>query len=244
MHVFHLSLTSLRRAYSIFYEKTVGGKPPDCPKGLEEGVGRIRTLLEWKRVEEVLVEKLPPGTVLAFDGALWAGIKGIGEMLRRIVKTAMEKNIVLCAISKRSMLTHDGCPLIPKVQLLGENTHPGKTWFLPLTIDPKYADKEFGEVFVARLHARARHVFRVDIALPEGTSLEEAFGKLARLSNDPTYVGYPYPLARVHNEVAFTRSEIEEFRHMMMRAAIRRGMDPKEWHLTFQEFHDVLDIGR
>lgn len=244
LHVFHISLGSLRKAYSIFYEKTVGGTPPDSPMGLEEAVGRIRTLLEWSRVEAMLADGLASGSVLVFDGALWAGITGIGGMLRRIVKGAAEKGIILCGISKRSMLTHSGAPLIPKVQMLGEDFHPKRAWFLPLQIDAAYSEKQFGKVFVAKLHPYSGHVFRTDLALPDGVDETEALGKLAALSNDPTYVGYPYPLARVHNDVAFTHSEAEELRHLLRKRALEEGMDQKSWHLTFQEFHDVLDINR
>jgi hypothetical protein len=244
LHVFHISLGSLREAYSIFYEKTVGGTPPDTPKGLEEAVGRIRTLLEWNRVEVMLEDGLAPGSVLVFDGALWAGITGIGPMLQRIVKGAAENGIILCGISKKSMLTHSGQPLIPKVQMLGEEFHPKRAWFLPLDIDTAYSEKQFGEVFVAKLHPYSGHVFRTDLALPNGIDGTEALGKLAALSNDPTYAGYPYPLARVHNDVAFTRSEVEELRHLLRKRALDKGMDQKSWHLTFQEFHDVLDINR
>ncbi|KYK25785.1 MAG: hypothetical protein AYK23_03785 [Candidatus Proteinoplasmatales archaeon SG8-5] len=242
MHVFDISLASLRDAYSIFYDKSVGGSPPDTPQGLEEGVGRIRTLMEWKMVERVLDNGLPSGSVLAFDGALWAGIKGIGQMLGRIVKKANEGGIILCGISKRSMLTHKGLPLIPKVQMVGDDFHEKKAWFLPLEIGSGYAEKEFGRVYVAKLHPYSNHAFRIDLALPGGA--DEAMGKLAALSNDPTYVGYPYPLARVHNDVAFDRSEVEEMRHLLRNRALERGMDQKKWHLTFQEFHEVLDMNR
>lgn len=244
MHVFDISLSSLSDAYSIFYEKCVGGTPPDSPQGLEEGVGRIRTLMEWNRVEKALGNGLPAGSVLAFDGALWAGIKGISQLLERIVASARERGVVLCGISKRSMLTHKGLPLMPKVQMLGEDFHEKRAWFLPLDIGSRYADREFGRVFVVKLHPYSDHVFRVDMTLPDGIDEAEAMGKLASLSNDPTYVGYPYPLARVHNDVAFSRSEVEELRHLLRNRALERGMDQKNWHLTFQEFHEVLDINR
>jgi hypothetical protein len=44
--------------------------------------------------------------------------------------------------------------------------------------------------------------------------------------------------------VAFSRSEVEDIRSMLRSQAIRKGMDPKEWQLTFQNFHDVLDTNR
>ena len=166
------------------------------------------------------------------------------QMLERIVRKAKDGGIILCGISKRSMLTHKGHPLIPKVQIVGDDFHERKAWFLPLEIGSGYAEKEFGRVYVAKLHPYTNHAFRIDLALPEGIGEAEAMGKLAALSNDPTYVGYPYPLARVHNDVAFDRSEVEEMRHLLRNLALEKGMDQKKWHLTFQEFHEVLDINR
>jgi hypothetical protein len=243
MHLLYLSASDIENAYSIIFEKTVGNDPPDVPRGLDEAVGRIRAMLEWKQVESILEGDISPGTVLAFDGALWAGIKGVSPMLARIVKTAGEKNIILCGISKKSMLTHNSRPLIPAVQVAGDASFPDELWHYPVNVSG-YSEKLFGDIYVARLHPHSGYVFRIDLSLPGGTTAEEAFGRLAYHANDPTYVGYPYPLARVHNDVAFSRSEVEDIRSMLRSQAIRKGMDPKEWQLTFQNFHDVLDTNR
>ncbi|MFO7618138.1 MAG: DNA double-strand break repair nuclease NurA [Thermoplasmata archaeon] len=243
MHLLHLSTSELASAYSIFFGKTVGGEAPDTPRGLEEAVGRIRTLLEWKHLENLLAGDIEPGTVLAFDGALWAGIKGIGEMLARIVDSASEKGVVLCGISKKSMLTHRSRPLIPAVQMAGDSAFPNSLWHYPVDASG-YGDRMHGEVHVAKLHPRSGYAFRVDLSLPEGVSAGDALAKLAYHANDPTYAGYPYPLARVHNDVAFSRPEAEELRNMLRARALRAGMAAEEWQLTFQNFHDVLDRSR
>ncbi len=242
-HLLYLSAADLESAYSIIFSKTVGGEPPDTPRGLEEAVGRIRALLEWKTVESALGGELPPGSVLAFDGALWAGIKGIGPMLSRVVDKASERGIILCGISKRCMLTQGSKPLIPLIQMAGEAALPDRAWLYPVQVSG-YGEKLFGRVHVAKLHPRSRYVFRTDLSLPKGTSPGEALGKLAYYANDPAYAGYPYPLARVHNDVAFSRSEVGDLRNMLRSEALRKGMDPKEWQITFQDFHDVLDTGR
>ncbi len=242
-HLLYLSAADLEAAYSIMFGKTVGGEPPDMPRGLDEAVGRIRTLLEWKAVEDALLEGMQPGSVLAFDGALWAGIRGIGPMLSRIADKAGRDSIMLCGISKRSMLTRGSKPLIPIIQMAGDNVLPDQNWVYPVRISG-YSEKLFGQVNVAKLHPRSRYVFRTDLSLPKGVNTGQALGMLSFHSNDPAYVGYPYPLARVHNDVAFSRSEVEDLRNLLRSEALRRGMDPKEWQLTFQDFHEVLDSGR
>ncbi|MBA3045938.1 MAG: DNA double-strand break repair nuclease NurA [Candidatus Thermoplasmatota archaeon] len=243
MHLLHLSASELASAYSIFFGKTVGGEPPDVPRGLDEALGRIRTLLEWKHLEDILRDDIPSGTVLAFDGALWAGIKGIGDMLARIVDSARKKRIILCGISKKSMLTHLSRPLIPAVQMAGDAQFPNSMWFYRVDA-PGYSEKLYGEVYVARFHPRSGYAFRVDLALPPGIEPTDAMARIAYHANDPTYAGYPYPLARAHNDVAFSRSEVEGLRSKLRDEALGSGMDPAEWQLTFQNFHDVLDMNR
>ncbi|MCK5398253.1 MAG: DNA double-strand break repair nuclease NurA, partial [Thermoplasmata archaeon] len=203
----------------------------------------IRALMEWDQVKKILDQDIPQGAVLAFDGAMWAGIKGVGELLKQIVEIARQKKVILCGISKKSMLTHKSRPLIPAVQMLGDDEFPDTIWHYPLET-PNYADKLFGKIYLAKLHSRSRYVFRVDLSLPDGVSLEDTFGKLAYYADDPTYAGYPYPLARVHNDVAFSRAEVTDLKAMLRAGALQKGMNPKEWQLTFQDFHDILDTSR
>ena len=242
-HLLHLASGHLEKSYEIFFEKIVGSEPPDYPKGLEEAVGRIRALMEWSQVEAILNQDIPQGAVVAFDGAMWAGIKGIGTLLERIVEQARQKKIILCGISKKSMLTHNSRPLIPAVQMLGDDVMPENTWHYPLETG-NYSEKLFGKIYLAKLHSRSQYVFRVDLSLPDGILPEEAFGKLAYYADDPTYVGYPYPLARVHNDIAFSRTEVTDLKAMLRSEALQKGMNPKEWQLTFQDFHEILDTNR
>ncbi|MDD4308055.1 MAG: DNA double-strand break repair nuclease NurA [Thermoplasmata archaeon] len=243
MHLLHLSSGDIGGAYSIFFSKIVGTGAPDAPRGLDEAVGRIRALLEWNQVENVLKGEIAPGTVLSFDGALWAGIRGIDVLISRIVSLARDRGVILCGISKRSMLTHESRPLIPAIQMASKTKMPDAAWLYPVQVTDSNA-KLFGDVHVAMLHPRSQYAFRVDLSLPNGVTAEDAFGQLAYHSIDPGYVGYPYPLVRAHNDVAFSKSEIEDLRRMLRAEALRKGMDPAEWQMTFQDFHEVLDRGR
>jgi len=167
-HLLHLASGHMEKYYEIFFQKIVGEEPPDYPKGLEEAVGRIRALMEWNQVKKILDLDIPEGTVVAFDGAMWAGIKGVGNLLERIVQTAKNKKIILCGISKKSMLVHNSRPLIPAVQMLGDKALPENNWHYPLEVDSssKFSDKLFGKIYLAKLHSRSNYVFRVDLSLP------------------------------------------------------------------------------
>ena len=150
---------------------------------------------------------------------------------------------MLCGVSKRSALAYNGMPAIPMIQTLGEALVPGSPWYFKLDIEGGQ-DKLFGEPYVVSLASKSRFVFKVDISLPNGVEPMDLFSRLAGYANDPGYMGYPYPLAKAHNIVAFSRTEIENIRHLMEREASRSGMDMGKWHLSFQNFHDILDGGR
>ena len=242
LRLISLSPSNLEKVYTDFYEDIVGEDPQDIPRTIEEGVGRIRTLIEWREVISAS-ETIEEGGVLAFDGSLWAGIKGSEVLLQRLVEQCRERGIMLCGVSKRSALAYNGMPAIPMIQILGEALAPGYPWYFKLDIEGGQ-DKLFGEPYVVSLASRSQYAFKVDISLPDGIGAEDLFSKLAGFSNDPGYLGYPYPLAKAHNIVAFSRTEIENIRHLMEREAARSGMDMGKWHLSFQNFHDILDGGR
>ncbi len=237
-----LSPSNLEEVYSDYHRKIIGEEPQDIPRTIEEGVGRIRSLIEWKEVL-ASAENMEEGDVLAFDGSLWAGIKGSEALLERLIELCKFRKIMLCGVSKRSSLAYMGMPAIPMIQTFGEAYASGSPWYFKLDIEGGQ-DKLFGEPYVVSLASRSIFVFKVDISLPEGVEAGQLFSKLAGYSNDPGYLGYPYPLAKAHNEVAFSRTEVENIRHLMEREAGKMGMDMAKWHLSFQNFHDVLDGGR
>lgn len=242
LHILNLATWSVDGTYSDFFSEIVGVGPDDFPKGLDEATGRIRALIEWGEVRAA-VDRLAGGSILAFDGSLWAGIKGSEVLLAEIVRIAKSKGILLCGISKKSALSYMGMPAIPFVHSIGEKVMPDSPWFYPLEVEDS-SGKLFGKPYVVAFAPKPRFVFRVDLALPDGLSEEEAFSKLAALCDDPGYYGYPYPLAKVHNTVAFSRTEVENLRHLLEREAAKSGVDMRKWQLTFQDFHDILDGGR
>ncbi len=242
MRLISLSPSNLEKVYSGYYQDIVGGEPQDIPRTIEEGVGRIRSLMEWQEIILAL-ESMEEGSVLAFDGALWAGIKGSEVLLHRLIDLCREKAIMLCGVSKRSALAYNGMPAIPMIQILGEALNPDSPWYFKLDIEGGQ-DKLFGEPYVVSLASRSEYVFKVDVSLPDGMEAVDLFERLAGYANDPGYMGYPYPLVKAHNNVAFSRTEIENIRHLMEREAARSGMDMSKWHLSFQNFHEILDRGR
>jgi hypothetical protein len=67
------------------------------------------------------------------------------------------------------------------------------------------------------------------------------FSVLAHLSGDPAFLGYPYPLAAVHNVSRVSLSEIEDIRYKLQSRAFEKGISLSDWDLLFTDFHQVLN---
>jgi hypothetical protein len=97
-----------------------------------------------------------------------------------------------------------------------------------------------GDIFVAHLAPTASHAFRVDAARgPVGP--EVVLARLAGLSDDPAFVGYPYPLARAHQAARVTGYDVVDVRRSFRDALSRGGMRQDDVELLFQDFHEVLN---
>ena len=164
------------------------------------------------------IRAAPRGGLVLADGAL-RGLppdpQALADEARDLARSC---GVTLVGISKRSGLERDGVPLVAALHAAGP-THP---WVASLQEG----------VHVARLHAAASFAFRVDA---------DEVGDVARLlplCRDAAYVGYPYPLAKAHNRVAFTAGEVAELKAGLERELRRQGASAV---VATRDFHDVLD---
>jgi hypothetical protein len=160
----------------------------------------------------------PPGALVLADGAL-SGLPpdAQGEM-DAARHEAARRRVALVGVSKRSGLARDGIALVPALHAAG----PPGAW--AVAVSPG--------VWVARLHAAAACAFRVD-----ADALADV-ARLAPLARDAAYAGYPYPLAKVHNQVAFTAGAVAELKAGLERALRKSGGAALA---AVSDFHDTLD---
>lgn len=159
-----------------------------------------------------------PGTLVLADGALHGLPPDAQDAADTVRRLAVQRGVALVAVAKRTTMERDGTALVPALHAQG----PAGRWAAAV-----------GEgVFVARLHAAAPCAFRVDA----GSVADVA--RLVPLSRDAAYVGYPYPLAKVHNQVAFTAGAIAELKAGLERELRRAGPDAMK---AVADFHDTLD---
>lgn len=177
-----------------------------------------RSLAEFDAAMQAL-RALPPDSLLLWDGSL--DEDGAAPALREaLLRRAHAQRVHVAALSKDSTLTLAGTLPFPLEveEWARQSRWPPRFW-----LDVTQALDRHGDVrtYAIRLDARG-HVYRVD--LPAQADPGAVFPRLARLANDPAYPGYPYPLARIHNQVHFEDAETADLRRALeSRVAERRG---------------------
>lgn len=94
---------------------------------------------------------------------------------------------------------------------------------------------------MAKLKTSSDFGFRIDVNRFDPVDVNLIFSFLSHLSGDPAFLGYPYPLAAVHNISRVTFSEIEDIRYKLQSKAFEKGISTADWELLFTDFHEVLN---
>jgi hypothetical protein len=205
----------------------------------------LRELAEWARVREA-VERAAPGDLVLVDGSLHPGAFLPAALVVPIHELALEQGVDLVGVTKSSKLRWGRyAPLVLRVRRRAEaELGPDARWFLRVTGDPEQGDPDAGtwrsEVFVARLASRGAYAFRVD-AVRGHRDPEELFAVLAGLSDDPAFLGYPYPLARVHQLVSLSGHLLADLRRDLRSAFLREGLPSDDIDLVMRDFHLTLN---
>lgn len=204
----------LERAYAVH-----GLEAPRI-SGADGYATALRDLDEMAAAKDA-ARALGPGGLLLLDGAMQDLPAVPQAMAERILEAAARHGCEVAAVSKRSSRSEDGVPLVPAIARAGRASLPGQAWHT-----------EVGAGHVALLHPRASHAFRIDVTA-------DVWGRLAGLADDAVYIGYPYPLAKVHNAVTITARHARSLQERLVREA---GPAAR----VLADFHHVLDrnVGR
>ena len=246
-----ISKANLSDMYLSAFRELTGEEPSEAP-AMDKMLDRLRLFSEWRLAQE-LIEELEDGDMLLIDGSLKASIAPPYSFLLQFTQRAKEKGIHLVGVTKTSTLYWgDKAPLIPAVTKRGERFHPGSKWFCQLSDRGNHAihtgeqlhdttSSYFGKIFVAKLKASSDFGFRIDVNRFDPVDANLIFSYLSHLSGDPAFLGYPYPLAAVHNISRITLSEIEDIRYKLQSRAFEKGISTADWDLLFTDFHEVLN---
>jgi hypothetical protein len=216
-----------------------GSEPARLPD-LPRPVDGLREWAEWREVGRT-IRQADPGDLVLVDGSLHGGPLVPQEVVRRVHEEAVARRVSLAGVVKSSTLFWGrNAPLVTLLKRRGDRELGDTRWSARISTDPVFGRLYVGDIFVAHLAPTATYAFRIDVArgpAPAG----EVLSRLASLSDDPAFVGYPYPLARAHQAARVTGYDVADIRRAFREALSRGGMAEDDVELLFQDFHEVLN---
>ncbi|HEX8135445.1 MAG TPA: DNA double-strand break repair nuclease NurA [Actinomycetes bacterium] len=202
----------------------------------------LRELAEWRRANEA-VAAARPGDLVLVDGSLHPGAFLPASLVGPVHQLALDRGVDLVGVTKASKLRWGRyAPLVLRVRRRAEQELGGDArWYLRVTAPDDGGDGSWrSEVYVARLARSGVYAFRVD-AVRGRREPQELFAVLAGLSDDPAFLGYPYPLARVHQEVSLPGHLLADLRRDLREAFLREGLSEDDVDLVMRDFHLTLN---
>jgi len=216
------------------------GQEPDRLPDVKRPLDALREWAEWAEVLRTIGEA-DRGDLVLVDGSLHGGPFVPDGVVRRAHAEAMARGVSLAGVVKASTLFWGrNAPLVTLLKRRGDRELGSAAWTARISTDPVFGRLYVGEIFVARLAPTASHAFRIDVARGLEPA-ESVLGRLAGLSADPAFVGYPYPLARAHQAARVTGYDVADVRRDFRDALSRRGMSEEDVEVLFQDFHEVLN---
>ncbi len=241
--VIFLSRENYEEIYTEEYTAAYGSQPPSVPDSFGDIVQRIRSMREMRTAVSAL-KSLKEGDILLTDGALKADVDTPDDFFKRLGKDARKRGVVLLGVSKKSGLSFGHFPLLALLRRQGSKLFPESEWACSLAGSSLKLEHQLGAVYLVRFSPLSSYVFRVD-SYPEDALLPEhaLLSALSLYCRDPAYLGYPFPLAQVHNASIIRMDDADAISHRIEEAAITGGISAEDWEAMFMDFHNVLDRG-
>jgi hypothetical protein len=238
-----ITRTNKEELHQNAFRNLTGQLPSETPE-MDKVLDRLRLFEEWKLARELLSE-LNSGDLLLVDGSLRATVAVPDSFLQEIAEKARERGVILVGVSKSTTLYWgDKSPLLPAVVKRAQHLGIQRPWFSKVGDLKSELELShwFGTVYIAKLKNASDFAFRVDLNRLEEYPEDKIFAMLSALARDPTFVGYPYPLAAAHQLVRISHAEVEDIRRRLQRQALQSGLSESDWDLLFKNFHRILNV--
>lgn len=161
--------------------------------------GFARRIFELKHAKQI-AETLTEGEILLLDGSFDTK-QHDKKIFEDLMHVCLKKEIILLGITKKTELTlANGANALRTItKRITEKMQYYHPWL-------ESTDGKFVSVAV-KLNEIALHTFRIDILKKQETQLQKALEKLAAVSNDIIFPGYPYPLIEADGRAQITNTE-------------------------------------
>ncbi len=220
------------------YNSIFGCEPDDEPE-FSGALSSFRSATEMSMSFRAL-ESLQSGDILLLDGSLRSECSRIQK---KLLDDCASNGIDVAAVTKGStLLWKGGSSYLSVARTAGDKIQKDKCWYVRIgQIGSRDGTAPHGDVYIARLNRWSHSVFRVDLSRKNNRSASEIFSRLCDLSSDPFFLGYPYPLAAVHQMVRLSDDELLNFRIRLREKAYSAGIADSGWDALFADFHDTLN---
>ena len=98
-----------------------------------------------------------------------------------------------------------------------------------------------GDIFIARLHPLADKIYRIDINRYDKKAHIAVFGRIASVSDDIEFSGYPYPLVAAHRLARIDEYFRQEMRENIAAELEKLDISPRLWEFLSGDIHDKLN---
>jgi hypothetical protein len=204
----------------------------------------LRDRWEWDAVARCVAQADADAVVLA-DGDLCADWRLPSGYLSGLVADAAARQVTVVGVTKHTSLSRDGSPLLVALEMQAAAAlGPRSRWWAPVARS-RPPGGEVGDspvarqVVAAKLDPAAPFAFRLD--LPEGVAAEEVLGRIAAVSDDAAFPGYPYPLTVADRLAACPPWLREEMRLLLDEHLAAAGVDPEVRERAFADRHRLME---
>jgi len=197
---------------------------------------KVRAVLEARECER-LCEELDAGDVIVRDGLLHSSDGTEQAALDRALELAWTRRVCLAGLAKTANLYTDfGDDALRCADRLAEGM--GVAWIMhPIALQ---ASELIPDPGIVKLHAKSRHVFRLDVLANEKRSVRDIASLLAVQSCDAAFLGYPYPLVLADRLARVPLRETQGLRCRLLAACKVQGA-VLETDLASLDAHGILD---
>ncbi len=206
-------------------------------------INLLRDRWEWDAVERS-IEEAEPGAMVLVDGDLQPDWRIPSAFLAGLLELARQRDVLVAGVTKHSSLSRGGAPLVGQLEMeAAETLGPRARWWAPVARSraSERPDVAGLQVVVARLDPDARFAFRID--LPADADATDALGRLAAISDDAAFPGYPYALSVADRLAACPRWVRQETWLQLDDLLHQAGVAPEVRERAFTDRHSMMERG-
>jgi hypothetical protein len=182
-----------------------------------------------------LLKHMGSGDMVVLDGTLEAKFELEEEQFNLLYNSAIEKNILITALSKSTNLLSSNGRTIQTVLL---KNAPDNIWYYHPVVDINIKSHQ-AEMYFVKLHTKSKNIFRFEINKNQVKLVDpsKVLGFLAMNSRDLILPGYPYGLIKADK---FARVSVNETQILKTRFNTKLKKEVRE-SLNLNNVHEVLD---